>query len=81
MLAHSPKLVYYIYMIEIILLTFICAETVIFNHTSHWYEQDSRTLERAKQRCGKIFPKYPCLKRFTKVQDDNYWAVCGKEKG
>lgn len=67
-------------MTKIILLTFICAKTAIYNNTPFWGEQDSTTLERAKKRCGEIFPKYPCLKRFTKVQDDNYWAVCGKEK-
>lgn len=56
-----------------------CPKTRIENHTVSWNTLDKQTLKRAKTRCLHYFPYDPCLKRFIKLEQRRYQAVCGKE--
>lgn len=63
-----------------LILTFAmanCPETKIVNHTKTWNEQDQKTLDRAKKRCGQLYPEAPCVKVFTKKDDSTYTVACG----
>lgn len=39
---------------------------------------DKEVLKRAKKRCSDIYADSPCLKKFEKVKENAYHAICGK---
>jgi transcription initiation factor TFIIIB Brf1 subunit/transcription initiation factor TFIIB len=51
-----------------------CKMPEIINNTKTWTEKDIQTLERAKKTCVSRYKS--CLKRFTKVEDQVYRALC-----
>ena len=55
-----------------------CPATKIDNWTKVWNEQDQKTLDGAKIRCGQIYPDAPCVKFFRKKDDTTYNVICGK---
>lgn len=57
-----------------------CPVPEIINNTSTWVKFDQETLERARVRCGQIYPSAPCMKRFTKKAEREYSVMCGKDK-
>ncbi|NDG26888.1 MAG: hypothetical protein EB120_06915 [Proteobacteria bacterium] len=54
-----------------------CPETVVVNRTKTWTKNDQRAINRAKWRCKEIYPDAPCLKRFDKIEEMRYNALCG----
>lgn len=58
----------------------MCPETKMVNYTKTWVEFDQKTLERAKIRCGEIYPSSPCLKLFIKKEERTYSAACGEKE-
>lgn len=68
-------------MISLIVLAALgCPTTKIENHTKEWNKQDQWTFDRAKVRCGELYPEAPCLKLFRKKDSMTYNAVCGEKK-
>lgn len=61
-------------------LALICVLTTIVNKTSTWTENDKKALKKAKVRCGQLYPDAPCLKRFVKLGENRYNALCGAKK-
>lgn len=59
------------------MLALVCI-TVIINNTKIWSKHDKGVLTKAKFRCSQIYPDNPCLKKFIKVEEHRYKAVCGK---
>lgn len=57
-----------------------CPVTTIINHTKSWTKDDQRVLNRAKDRCGVVYPGSPCLKRFDKLAENRYTALCGAKE-
>lgn len=65
----------------LIALALSCPNPEIINKSGHkWNKFDQQTLNRAKKRCGELYPKSPCLKKFIKVKKLDYLVTCGKEK-
>lgn len=58
----------------------ICIAVILINQTPNWTKFDQVTLERAKTRCGYYYKNSPCLKRFIKVKELQYRAICGKKQ-
>ena len=59
----------------------ICASIIIINLTAGAFTQiDLRHLRFAQKRCPIIKPASPCLKKFIKVENLVYRAVCGPEQ-
>lgn len=67
------------------LITFIllagCAEPIIQNKSNYrWNRLDDEELVYAEQRCGEIYPSdAPCVKKFTKTDENTYSTICGKK--
>lgn len=57
-----------------------CPKTEIINPTDVWDQQDRTAVETAKTRCGKIYPDSPCLKKFWKIDQGVYQALCAEGK-
>lgn len=57
-----------------------CPMTVVINHTDRWTNGDQRALNRAKNRCVIVYQDAPCLKRFDKLADLRYTALCGQKR-
>ncbi len=57
-----------------------CSEPWIFNVTEVWNDLDERTFQRAKIRCGQIYPDAPCLTVFYKNAEREYMASCGEKR-
>lgn len=56
-----------------------CPKTkVVLLNDSKWTEHDELVFNRAKKRCKDIYAKLPCLKKFEKVKENMYHAICGK---
>jgi hypothetical protein len=43
-----------------------------------WNEHDQEVMEKAKGRCKVLYKDLPCLKKFKKIEDNRYFALCGK---
>jgi len=56
----------------------ICIAVIIFNQTPNWNKFDQATLTRAMSRCSYFYKDSPCLKKFIKVKELQYRAICGK---
>lgn len=54
-----------------------CPKVVVNNHTKKWTRNDQKVLDKANLRCKEIYPDAPCLKRFDKLDENRYTAVCG----
>ena len=64
-----------------VLLAALCSKTIIVNDSKHpWNSFDQKTLNRAKIRCGEIYPNSPCVKWFRKYNERDYQVVCGASK-
>lgn len=51
----------------------VCPATLIVNDSGvPWTSFDQRTLDRAKQRCGQLYQRSPCLKKFVKRTATDY---------
>ena len=63
-------------------LSLACHDPKIVNTSGFaWNDHDSHVLDRAKVRCGELWPDAPCLKVFYKKGQKNYAVACGaKEK-
>jgi hypothetical protein len=56
-----------------------CPVTVIDVRTNEaWTVRDQLALVTAARGCVRYFPQSPCLKRFIRVEQGRYWAVCGR---
>ncbi|NDC23336.1 MAG: hypothetical protein EBZ49_04320 [Proteobacteria bacterium] len=55
-----------------------CPAPLVVNHTRRWTPHDQKALKRAQGRCRIIYSDAPCLKRFDKLEDLRYTALCGK---
>jgi len=54
-----------------------CAKTEVLNTSGKkWNERDQKNLEHAKGRC-QYTTGLPCLKKFTKIKELIYHAICG----
>ena len=56
-----------------------CPQPIRENRTNQWTKFDQQTFDRAITRCSFYFPKSPCLKKFIKLEERRYHAVCGKK--
>lgn len=67
-------------MLNLILATLVsCPITLMVNKTNKdWNDYDRMHLVRARQRCGEIYKKSPCLIEFRKRTESDYSAICGK---
>ena len=54
-----------------------CQPVMIQNQTPRWDPSDEKALIRANVRCGEIYPEAPCLKKFYKLDENRYSALCG----
>lgn len=54
-----------------------CPPTVVVNATKVWNKIDQKTLKTSQKRCIVHYKDAPCLKRFIKKEENNYWAICG----
>ena len=45
-----------------------------------WNAFDKQVLNKAKIRCGQIYPDAPCVKSFYKRPEQSYWVICRGEK-
>jgi len=54
-----------------------CLPVMIQNQTPRWDPSDEKALTRASVRCGEIYPEAPCLKKFYKLDENRYSALCG----
>jgi len=58
---------------------FLCLPTgAIENFTKVWNANDQLAFERATMRCKQVYPDYPCLKKFIKLDEHRYMVKCGK---
>ena len=60
----------------------LCPPTIVVNRTDRWTVQDQKHKNIAKNRCGELYISSPCLKKFEKVEENVYRAICfaGKPK-
>jgi len=62
----------------LVIILGICAEPKIINKTDSWNSSDKQMLEFSKVRCEQIYTDATCLKEFSKIEENVYWALCGK---
>lgn len=61
------------------LLALSCPSVQLINDSGlSWNKYDYSVLQSAQKRCGEIYPDAPCVKKFYKKEEQNYWVVCGK---
>lgn len=57
-------------------------EVVVSKYAPVWdYSVDNTQLLNAREGCRKLYTASPCLARFEKRGELNYWATCGREVG
>lgn len=55
-----------------------CPETEIITHTfEDWSKADQAAYQTAADRCAQLYQYSPCLKKFIRVAQYQYWAICG----
>lgn len=66
-------------MIRLLLLAALsCPKPEIINSSGYqWNSFDQKTLNRAKVRCGQLYPNSPCVKKFMKTDKMTYQVICG----
>jgi hypothetical protein len=62
----------------LLLLALGCSEPHVENYTKTWSKLDYQNLNIAIKRCPELYPNSPCLKRFIKKGERNYWAICSR---
>jgi hypothetical protein len=66
-------------MIGLLFISLTCSKPIIENRTNLlWNNNDQKALKSATKRCKVHFPELPCLKKFSKVKFNTYYATCGK---
>lgn len=58
----------------------MCPATLILNLTLLWTKVDIEHLQTATARCKTLYTDAPCLKKFTKVEELTYRAICGQKE-
>ena len=64
-------------------MNLICAATILINMTNlPWNDHDKKIEKSAVHRCGTDvrYKDTPCLKKFVKKGERNYYAICGRSK-
>lgn len=62
-------------------ILFACTAAIIVNSSDYpWNKFDQNTYLRSLTRCYYYFSDAPCVKKFEKRGERNYWVTCGKEK-
>ncbi|NBO99773.1 MAG: hypothetical protein EBU90_06555 [Proteobacteria bacterium] len=59
---------------------FICQAVIVINSTTTWNANDQKALERASKRCEQVYKDAPCLKKFYKIEENRYSALCGNSQ-
>lgn len=54
-----------------------CPKTELVGFEDGMTQDDQDAFTSAKKRCAEIYPEAPCLKKFVKRGELNYWAICG----
>lgn len=55
-----------------------CPDTEIETHTPEaWSKADQAAYLTASDRCAQLYQYSPCLKKFIRVAQYQYWAICG----
>ncbi len=44
-----------------------------------WDKKDNIQLQGAQARCHELYKQSPCLTTFTKMEDNVFRAICGKD--
>lgn len=58
-----------------------CPKTQMINQSKYaWNDYDKKEMRYAEKRCKQIYKDAPCLKRFYKLDVNDYFALCGKSK-
>ena len=66
-------------LILLLALNLSCPNTKVLNISKEPFnKRDRENLSFSKKRCKKIFKDSPCLLKFMKKSELNYWACCGK---
>lgn len=50
---------------------------IILVSAGPWSQQDQDALVTATRTCQRRYAHSPCIKRFYRVEQGRYWAVCG----
>jgi hypothetical protein len=65
------------------LLAFVamsCPQVIMINRTNfEWNEHDRVTKATCSRRCPELYPEAPCLKRFIKLDKQDYYCGCGEK--
>lgn len=62
------------------LLILNCQTPEVTNETKEWNQIDRTSLQTAINRCPELYNDAPCLKKFIKKSENNYWAICGARR-
>lgn len=62
-----------------LMMTLSCPNVTIVNKTDTWTMIDVEEVKIATNRCKELYNNSPCLKIFTKVEENTYRAVCTKK--
>lgn len=63
-----------------IVMSMSCAKPIMENRTPFpWNENDRWNLDMALPKCKQLYPKSPCIKKFTKVGERDYRVVCSAQ--
>lgn len=63
-----------------VFMAMACPTTKLAGFNKPMNKQEIQLFSQAKKRCKEIYPEAPCLKRFEKHGEQNFWAICGKAK-
>lgn len=59
----------------------ICEMIILINCTTFaWNKHDYHIIERARVTCQNEYPNSPCIKRFVKRGERDYYVQCGQAK-
>lgn len=67
--------------LELLLFTAMstCPETKLIDKTGTGFNSDDmRSAKHAAKTCSQRYPRSPCLIKFMKKGERNYYACCGK---
>jgi len=74
----NSKLLFLLFFSSILLANSCPKTNVKLLNSSKWNKHDDESLKVAKNRCPVMYPDSPCLKKFEKVKENSYHAICGK---
>ncbi len=64
--------------IALLMVMALCPAPVVYNETDTWGSNDVAALKRSIQGCKTYYSKMHCLVKFTKKDENRYWAICRK---